>query len=169
MSVGQLLKSGEFLMLLAALSMSFGTIIIRYVKQHVDAIVATGWHMVLGGLPLFWLSGIGEVNQWQRLDSAGWAALSYATLFGTALTYGIFFYLASVGNLTSVSALIFLTPVFAMLFSSFFLAEILSYLQWIGVVLTLVSVVLVIQREALGQQFSDWVNQLFPQRPYKPR
>jgi drug/metabolite transporter (DMT)-like permease len=164
-SVWQLLKSGEFLMLLAALSMSFGTIIIRYVKRHVDAIVATGWHMVLGGLPLFVLSGVGEVNQWNRLDASGWAGLGYATLFGTALTYGIFFYLASVGNLTSVSALIFLTPVFAMLFSSLFLSEVLSSLQWIGVVLTLMSVVLVIQREALGQQFSLWVSQVLPQSP----
>ena len=75
--------------------------------------------------------------------------LSYATLFGTALTYGIFFYLASVGNLTSVSALIFLTPIFAMLFSYLFLGEMLTSFQWIGVVLTLVSVVMVIQRESI--------------------
>lgn len=143
--------SGELLMLLAALSMSFGTIIIRYVQQHVDAVVATGWHMLLGGIPLFLLSGLWEADQWTKLDVAGWTALGYATLFGTALTYGIFFYLASTGNLTSVSALIFLTPVFAMLFSCFFLSETLSFLQWIGVVLTLISVVLVIRREEIGQ------------------
>jgi len=82
--------------------------------------------------------------------------LGYATLFGTALTYGIFFYLAATGNLTSVSALIFLTPVFAMLFSYFFLSEVLSSLQWIGVVLTLISVVLVIRREEIGR----WVASL---------
>ena len=149
-----LLHSGELLMLLAALSMSFGTIIIRYVKQHADAIVATGWHMLLGGIPLFVLSGLWESGQWNRLDLAGWGALGYATLFGTALTYGIFFYLASVGNLTSISALIFLTPVFAMLFSYFFLAEVLTTLQWVGVVLTLISVVLVIQREKIASGIS---------------
>jgi drug/metabolite transporter (DMT)-like permease len=157
-----LLHSGELLMLLAALSMSFGTIIIRYVRQHADAVVATGWHMILGGIPLFVLSSLGETNQWTHLDATGWTALGYATLFGTALTYGIFFYLASVGNLTSVSALIFLTPVFAMLFSYLFLAETLSSLQWIGVVLTLISVVLVIQREAIAQKVAALTTRLSP-------
>ncbi len=38
-----------------------------------------------------------------------------------------------------------------MLFSYFFLSETLSSLQWIGVVLTLISVVLVIRREEIGQ------------------
>ncbi len=41
------LQSGEFLMLLAALSMSFGTVMVRYVRQHVDVVVATDWHMLL--------------------------------------------------------------------------------------------------------------------------
>jgi len=145
-----LLHSGELLMLLAALSMSFGTIIIRYVKQHADAIVATGWHMLLGGIPLFILSIFFETQQWNHLETSSWVGLGYATLFGTALTYGIFFYMASVGNLTSVSALIFLTPIFAMLFSYIFLGEMLSTFQWVGVVLTLVSVIMVIQREAIA-------------------
>lgn len=162
LTLDALLHSGELLMLLAALSMSFGTIIIRYVRQHTDAVVATGWHMILGGIPLFILSSLWEVDQWTHLNGAGWMALGYATLFGTALTYGIFFYLASVGNLTSVSALIFLTPVFAMLFSYLFLSETLSYLQWIGVVLTLVSVVLVIQREAIAQKLATLTTRLEP-------
>lgn len=155
-----LAHSGELLMLLAALSMSFGTIIIRYVRQHVDAVVATGWHMVLGGIPLFILSFFFETQQVNNLDTSGWVALGYATLFGTALTYGIFFYLAAAGNLTSVSALIFLTPIFAMLFSYIFLGEMLTSFQWFGVVLTLVSVVMVIQREAIAQLLSSLLDKL---------
>lgn len=147
-----LLNSGEFLMLLAALSMSFGTIIVRYVKQHADPIVATGWHMIFGGLPLAILSMIWETNQISGLEAESWVGLGYATLFGTAVTYGIFFYLAATGNVTSVSALIFLTPVFALLFSSFGLGERLTQFQWLGVVLTLISVYFVIQREQIAQR-----------------
>ncbi|MBD2460952.1 DMT family transporter [Oscillatoria sp. FACHB-1407] len=146
-----LLNSGEFLMLLAALAMSFGTIIVRYVKQHADPIVATGWHMILGGVPLMVLSFLQENNQITHLDSGSWLGLGYATIFGTAITYGIFFYLAAVGNITSVSALIFLTPVFALLFSGFLLGEQLTELQWIGVVFTLISVYLVNQREQIAR------------------
>ena len=71
------------------------------------------------------------------------------------LTYGLFFYLASVGNLTSVSAPIFLTPIFAMLFSYIFLSETLTSIQWIGVVLTLTGVMLVIQREKITEQLTS--------------
>ncbi|WP_416674606.1 DMT family transporter [Egbenema bharatensis] len=149
-----LLHSGELLMLLAALAMSFGTVIVRYVKQHADPIVATGWHMILGGLPLILLSFLWENQQITYLNAGDWAGLGYATVFGTAITYGIFFYLAAAGNITSVSALIFLTPVFALLFSLFFLGEQLTELQWIGVMLTLISVYLVNQREEIARKFT---------------
>jgi len=149
-----LLQSGELLMLLAALSMSFGTIIVRYVKQHADPIVATGWHMILGGIPLIVMSALWENNQVSNLTLPEWGGLAYATVFGTAITYGIFFYLAATGNVTSVSALIFLTPVFALLFSSLFLNESLSTLQWIGVSFTLVSVYLVNQRQEIAKFWS---------------
>jgi drug/metabolite transporter (DMT)-like permease len=154
-NVQNLLNSGELLMLLAALAMSFGTIIIHYVKQHADPLVATGWHMILGGLPLMTLSFMWEDSQMVNLQASDWAGLGYATVFGTAITYGIFFYLAANGNMTSVSALIFLTPVFALLFSSLLLDETLSGLQWIGVVLTLISVYLVNQRDEIARRFAS--------------
>ncbi len=139
-------NSGELLMLLAALSMAVGTILIRYVTLHSDPIVATGWHMILGGIPLFVISWWQESAQWVNIDLPGWLALSYATIFGSAIAYGIFFYLASQGNLTSLSSLTFLTPVFALLFGNLILAEILSPLQSLGVCLTLVSIYLINQR-----------------------
>jgi drug/metabolite transporter (DMT)-like permease len=43
-----IVQSGELLMVLAAFSMSFGTIIIRVVKKYTDPVIATGWHMFLG-------------------------------------------------------------------------------------------------------------------------
>jgi drug/metabolite transporter (DMT)-like permease len=154
-NVQNLLNSGELLMLLAALAMSFGTIMIRYVKQHADPLVATGWHMILGGLPLAALSLMWESSQMVNLHAGDWAGLGYATVFGTAITYGMFFYLAATGNMTSVSALIFLTPIFALLFSSLFLDETLSGLQWIGVGLTLISVYLVNQRDEIARRFAS--------------
>jgi len=152
-----LLQGGEWLMLLAALSMATGTILIRYVCRYVDPVVATGWHMVLGGLPLLGLSYVREVQPWQQLTGPDWAAIAYSTLFGSALAYGIFFFLASKGNLTSLSALTFLTPIFALLFGNLFLAETLSPLQWVGVGFTLVSIYLINQRQALTQRLRRWL------------
>jgi drug/metabolite transporter (DMT)-like permease len=149
LSLSGIMASGELLMLLSALSMSLGTIIVRYVKKHADPIVATGWHMILGGIPLVVLSLLWESDPVSRLHFNDWMGLTYATIFGTAITYGIFFYLAATGNITSVSALIFLTPVFALLFSSLLLEEKLSTIQWIGVLFTLISVYLVNQRQEI--------------------
>ncbi len=139
-------ENGQWLMLMAALSMAIGTVMVRYVSRHVDPIVATGWHMILGGLPLFGLSEMLETNQWSALVPSEWAALIYSTVFGSAVSYGLFFYFASKGNLTSLSSLTFLTPVFALMFGNFFLSEELESFQWFGVGLTLVSIYLINQR-----------------------
>lgn len=145
----QLFHSGEFLMLLAALSMAVGTVMIRFVCRYTDPVTATGWHMILGGLPLFALSAGVESQQWVDLSPARWMALGYSTVFGSAIAYGLFFYFASSGSLTSLSSLTFLTPVFALLFGNLFLGEVLSPLQWVGVCLTLISIYLINQRERL--------------------
>ncbi|MGK7953457.1 MAG: DMT family transporter [Xenococcaceae cyanobacterium] len=150
-----LASNGEWLMLLASLSMAVGTVMIPFISRHVDPVVATGWHMILGGLPLFGLSWWYETEQWANLNWQHWLSLGYATVFGSAIAYGLFFYLASKGNLTSLSALTFLTPVFALFFGSIILEEILSPLQSVGVCLTLVSIYLINQREKIAEYFAN--------------
>ncbi|MBW4649787.1 MAG: EamA family transporter [Kastovskya adunca ATA6-11-RM4] len=159
-SVGfqQLFESGEWLMLLAALSMALGTVMIRFVCRYVDPVMATGWHMVLGGAIMFALSGVWETQQWVQLDFSSWMALAYSTIFGSAIAYGLFFYFASQGNLTSLSSLTFLTPVFALLLGNLILSEVLSPLQWIGVNFTLISIYLINQRENLAQRSPSQLN-----------
>ncbi|MBV6623747.1 MAG: EamA family transporter [Rivularia sp. (in: Bacteria)] len=145
-------QSGEFLMLLAALSMAVGTVMIRFVTRYADAVTATGWHMVFGGLPLWAISATTETQQLNNLAASDWIALGYAAVFGSAIAYGMFFYFASTGNLTSLSSLTFLTPVFALIFGSILLNEVLSVLQWVGVTITLVSIYLINQRQTLGKR-----------------
>lgn len=144
-----LFASGEWLMLLAALSMAVGTVLIRFVCRHADPVTATGWHMILGGLPLWGVSSVVEYQQWENLGASDIVALGYATVFGSAIAYGLFFYFASSGSLTSLSSLTFFTPIFALVFGNLFLSEVLSPLQWIGVFLTLISIYLINQRDAL--------------------
>ena len=148
-SLTQLLHSGEFLMLLAAISMAVGTVMIRKVCEHADPVSATGWHMLLGGLPLLLGSGFWESEQWVHLTSSAWISMAYAAIFGSAIAYGLFFYFASRGSLTSLSSLTFLTPVFALIFGNLLLSEVLSPIQFCGVCLTLISIYLVNQRDRL--------------------
>lgn len=152
----QITQSGEFLMLLAALSMAVGTVMIRQVCRYTDPISATGWHMVIGGIPLFIGSGLWESEQWGHLTHTDWLSIGYAAVFGSAVAYGLFFYFASKGNLTSLSSLTFLTPVFALIFGNLFLSEVLSPVQTFGVCLTLVSIYFVNQREQLPTLGTLW-------------
>jgi drug/metabolite transporter (DMT)-like permease len=151
LNLNSLFSSGEWLMLLAALSMAVGTVMIRYVTKYTDPVVATGWHMIIGGLPLWGISAVTETQRWENLVPSDWLALSYATIFGSAIAYALFFYFASSGSLTSLSSLTFLTPIFALLFGNILLSEVLTPIQWMGVALTLVSIYLINQRDTLGK------------------
>ncbi|MGK7918458.1 MAG: DMT family transporter [Trichodesmium sp.] len=152
LGIDALFQSGEWLMLLASLSMAVGTVLVRWVCKYNDPVMATGWHLILGGVPLLALSAGFESEQWVNINQYGWIAMGYAAIFGSAIAYGLFFYFASSGNLTSLSALTFLTPIFALLFGNFFLGEVLSSLQSVGVGLTLVSIYLINQRDVLAQK-----------------
>jgi len=149
-----LFNHGEWLMLLAALSMAVGTILIPFITKYVDPVVATGWHMIIGGIPLAIGSFYLESNQWAALTGSDWLSVAYSTVFGSAVAYGLFFYFAAQGNLTSLSSLTFLTPVFALLFGSLFLGETLDLLQWCGVSLTLVSILFINQRDYIWSQLT---------------
>ncbi|CAI7742186.1 unnamed protein product [Closterium sp. NIES-54] len=120
---------------------------VRWVCRHCDPIMATGWHMVLGGIPLLYLS----FQQHDPAVSGGladlslidWSSLMYTSVFGSAISYGVFFYNANKGNLTRLSSLTFLTPAFAAFFGFIFLGETLSPLQFLGAGVTLVAIYLV--------------------------
>jgi len=161
---------GELWMLGAAAAMAVGTVLSRYATKHSDALVVTGWHMLLGGLPLVlgaaWMahSSTGDggpqaasaLGFWPQWTASQWGLMAYASLLGSALAYGLFFWFASQGDLTGFSALTFLTPVFALLSGLLFLEESLRPLQWLGALLALLSVLLIHQRQPLWQ--GRWSN-----------
>ncbi len=138
---------GEGWMFAAAIAMALGTVLIRYACRGSDPVAVTGWHMVFGSVPLILWHCFDAtwplVPHWTTFE---WSLMAYASLFGSAVAYGLFFWFASKVELTSFSSLAFLTPVFALATGGFLLGERLETLQWLGVALVLFSVVLVSQR-----------------------
>jgi drug/metabolite transporter (DMT)-like permease len=141
------LGAGVGWMLLASLSMAIGTVMMPKVAGVADPVLATGWHMVLGSLPLILLSALTESEQWQHLSGIHWLDLLYASVMGSAVAYALFFYFASQENLTEFSSLTFLTPVFALFFGSTLLGETLTPQQWVGVGVTLLCVYVINHRQ----------------------
>ena len=146
---------GELWMLAAALAMALGTVISRYACRHSDPVAVTGWHMLLGALPLLLASALLPLwhpqapRFWPLWDASAWGLMAYAALLGSALAYGLFFWFANQGDLTSFTALTFLTPLFALLCGVALLGEQLRPLQWLGAALALLSVVLVHRRSLI--------------------
>ena len=146
---------GELWMLAAALAMAVGTVISRYACRHSDPIAVTGWHMLVGALPLLAASALAPQLApaappfWPAWSGVDWLLMAYAALLGSALAYGLFFWFANQGDLTSFTSLTFLTPVFALLCGVALLGEGLRPLQWLGVALALLSVLLINRRAQL--------------------
>jgi drug/metabolite transporter (DMT)-like permease len=155
---GGLWDSGEWWMLLAAQSMAVGTVMVRWVCKYVDPIMATGWHMALGGLPLLAYSVSTEPEVYRNLGNLGGyevGGLLYTSLLGSALAYGAFFYFASKGSLTKLSSLTFLTPMFAAFFGYLLLDETLDEVQLAGALVTVVGIYLVNTRASEGPSSAE--------------
>ncbi|XP_052196212.1 WAT1-related protein At3g02690, chloroplastic [Diospyros lotus] len=139
--------SGEWWMLLAAQSMAVGTVMVRWVSKYADPVMATGWHMVLGGLPLVVFSTLNHDpalnGGFMELNSNDLVALLYTSLFGSAISYGVYFYNATRGSLTKLSSLTFLTPMFASIFGFLYLGETFSPVQLVGAFITLGAIYMV--------------------------
>ncbi|CAN0897363.1 WAT1-related protein At3g02690, chloroplastic [Linum grandiflorum] len=146
-----LLGSGELWMLLAAQSMAVGTVMVRWVSKYSDPVMATGWHMVIGGLPLVAISILnndpafnGSLND---LAASDILALLYTSIFGSAVSYGVYYYNATKGSLLTLSSLTFLTPVFASIFGFLYLGETFAPVQLAGAAVTLVAIYMVNYRD----------------------
>ncbi len=160
-SIDFLWNHGELWMLAAALAMALGTVLIRFACKESDPVAVTGWHMLIGSIPLLIWHVFDQnwslIPQWNPYE---WGLMAYASLFGSALAYGLFFWFANREEITSFSTLAFLTPVFALATGGLWLGERLAQLQWIGVILVLISVFLVSQRSRLWMPIDSSTNEL---------
>ncbi|GMN28330.1 hypothetical protein TIFTF001_001995 [Ficus carica] len=145
--------SGEWWMLLAAQSMAVGTVMVRWVSKYSDPVMATGWHMVLGGLPLLAISILNHDNgvsgNLGDFTTNDLLALLYTSIFGSAISYGVYFYSATKGSLTRLSSLTFLTPMFASVFGFLYFGETFSPLQLTGTIITVIGIYMVNYRSTV--------------------
>lgn len=135
---------GALLALLAAAGVAGGSLIIKHIGFRVDFLTATAWQYVLGSLPLLaWALAAEDLRgiTWRPGFLLG---LLFLGLVGSAGASLLWYLMVTWGELIGLTALTFLTPVFALFLATLVFREGLRPIGVLGVCLTIAGVACVV-------------------------
>lgn len=139
---------------LAAAGEAVGNVAMKRLPREADAMMAMGWQLLLGAVPL----ALGSV--WtEDFSSVTWSprflgVLLVLSVFGTALPFWLWFAALKQVELNKANAFRFLLPLLGLMIGVAFFKERVSWLKGAGVVVTLLGVALV-QREGSETEAAD--------------
>jgi len=141
--------------LLAALGITISNVLIRYLAPKVDAVMAMGCQMLIGGVPL-----LVAAFALERPFTVVWApqfllALGGLSLFGSALAYWLWNMVLRETPLNVANAFSFLVPVFGLSMGALFFGERLGWFEGFGILLTLAGIALASRDKAPRQTLAD--------------
>ena len=131
---------GAALALMAAGGLAAGNLVIKHIGFRVDALTATAWQYVLGGLPLLGASLMLEDMLQVAWTPAFVAGLLFLGLVGSAGASWVWYCLVRDGELIPLNGLTLLTPVFALGLALLVYREPISSFGMLGIALVLVGV-----------------------------
>lgn len=130
--------SGAALSLLSAAAVTAGTLLSRRMGS-LDVIVATAWHLLIGGAALAVLAAVVEGAPVIAWTPRFVASLAFLALVGTAATTVAWFTEVRRARLAVLTAWTFLTPVFGIVLAALVLGERLGGWTAIGLAAVLVA------------------------------
>lgn len=137
---GNAYSLGTGYILLAAIGVAIGNIFMKRIADRVDPLMAMGWQLAVGGLPLLVAATILE-----PVPSALWtprflAVLAALALLGTALAFYLWFSVLQSSSLARANAFSFLTPVFGIAIGIGLFGEDVSLFELAGISLVLIGI-----------------------------
>lgn len=142
---------GVAYIVLAALGITVSNVLIKRLGNRADTLMAMGWQMLLGGIPLAILAFMTEEPAniaWSERFVFSLVALSFA---GTALVYWLWSVILQDVELNRANAFSFLIPIFGLSMGVAFFGERLGLLEVTGGVLSLLGIYLVSQNPAYAK------------------
>ncbi len=136
---------GMALLVLGTMSWAGGSLYSKY-KTTGSATVNSTWQMLSAGLAFLVISL--SCNETAGFDPWGitaeaWWALAYLVIFGSIAGYSAYVWLLEVRPASQVSTYAYVNPVVAVLLGVFFAGEHVTFLQILGLVIILVSVLMI--------------------------
>lgn len=140
---GQEYALGIFYIILAALGITVGNVLTRYVANRVDALNAMGWQLVIGSFFLAFIAFLTE-----DMSTVTWNVPFILSLLGlalpnTALAYWLWCRILGQVELSRANAFSFLVPVFGLAIGVIFYQESIGVFTAAGAGLTVLGIVLV--------------------------
>lgn len=133
--------------ILAATGVSIGNVAIKRLTGQVDPIMAMGFQLLIGAVPLALLSMLTEdISVWTWSMELVLVLVARAVL-GSSLAFWLWFEALERVDLNRANAFTFLVPIFGLMIGAAFFGERLKVVQIVGVILVLTGILLV-QRDA---------------------
>jgi drug/metabolite transporter (DMT)-like permease len=149
-------------LVVAAISWTAGSLYSKYKAAGNSNSVNAGWQMMAAGIVFILCSLLaGEWGHFrpQEVPLSSWMSIGYLVTFGSLIGYSAYTWLLQVRPATQVSTHAYVNPVVAVLLGVIFAGEQLSWLQVVGLMVILASVLLINlakYREEARQRGNKW-------------
>ena len=144
--------SAQLAILLAALSWAAGSIYMRRRKPSTPPLMAAAMQSLVAGVLLGFIGfSAGEAGRWVWTGNATYALL-YLIVFGSCLAYAAYIWLLHEVSPTALGTYAYVNPVVAVLLGGWLLDESLNAIQFAGMLVVLVGVVLVSLPDGAGKR-----------------
>ena len=145
---------GVLLLIFGCISWSLGTLYAKYRssgEEEVNAFAGSAWQMLFAS-GTFWLLAIilGDVanTEFTAVPAYVWYSLAYLIVFGSILAYSAYVWLLKVRPATEVGTHAYVNPFIAVFIGMTFGKEHVTYIQMVGLVVILLSVMLISRRKS---------------------
>jgi drug/metabolite transporter (DMT)-like permease len=133
-------------LVIGSISWAAGSLYSKYRSEGNSNSVNAGWQMLAAGvcfIPASLISGEWSHLWWHEVPLSSWLAIGYLVTMGSLAGYSAFVWLLQVRPATQVSTHAYVNPVVAVLLGVLFAGERLSFIQLLGLMVILASVLLI--------------------------
>lgn len=138
---------GIILLLIAPIGWAAGSLYSKHTSDNkISVSVNTAWQMLAAGLafiPGGLITAEFKGFNWETIPTEAWLSVGYLIIFGSIAAFSAYVWLLTVRPATQVSTYAYVNPVVAVLLSVIFTQERVTFIQIIGLVVILASVLLI--------------------------
>jgi len=142
---------GVLILVFGCISWALGSLYAKYRSsgaEEVNAFAGSAWQMLFAS-GMFWLCSLifGDIHtDLRQVPVSAWLSLAYLIIFGSILAYSAYVWLLKVRPATEVATHAYVNPFIAVFFGKTFGKEQISFVQIVGLMIILLSVMLVNRR-----------------------